>query len=230
MPSTHSGQHVNPNPPHFGPSTDEGKRIASRNAVKHGLTARSIEMLPEELQLQYIDYHAELQSEHLPATVAEQLQFEQYAFFSFMALRAMSLEARAFHKLEANLADESLDKQHRRAARYQRSLANQAKQALQKLEQLQLDRFNAIPVQDTISDDYQSQAEVPATAPITKLLATSDARYPRDQVAIQILRAENNRLNRFENFSHLLPPLTAEDEAQLRNELAMAAHAGAHSD
>ncbi len=78
-----------------GPRTPEGKAIASRNALKHGLSSRAVllpEDNPEEFQGLLEDYRSQFQ----PASPYEESRVFQLAAADWCLRRAACLEARLF--------------------------------------------------------------------------------------------------------------------------------------
>jgi hypothetical protein len=153
-----------------GPRSPQGKQTSAKNAVKHGLSATSIEMLPEEIQLQFLEFHEALQNEFQPATIAEQIQFDQYVFTTFLANRAIAHETTALLKLEKDPENEALQRAHRQAARYHRSLSLQARRYFQALEALQRDRYLHILVQPQVNTACAAEVDIPVTVPMRQLL------------------------------------------------------------
>jgi hypothetical protein len=152
-----------------GPKTPEGKAISSRNAVQHGLSAQSIEMLPNSYQLEYIDYHAQVTKEYAPANIIEQLEIDAYAFASFMGLRAYAMEAQALAATIANPNDEVAAKHHQRMVRYQCSLSRRARQAMKQFRTLQADRLAQAEIQAILDEQFGGNIQVPVSLPITAL-------------------------------------------------------------
>lgn len=84
-----------------GPQTPVGKSAVSRNAMRHGLTASSIDQFPAHVQDQFLTFRESLLSEFQPGTQHQILLFEQYAFSQFLLVRAQAIHAQA---LEQSLA------------------------------------------------------------------------------------------------------------------------------
>jgi hypothetical protein len=155
--------------PATGPKTPEGKAISSRNAIQHGLSAQSIEMLPAAYQLEYIEYHAQITKEYAPATVAEQLELDAYAFASFLGLRAYAMEAQALAATIANPNDEAAQKAHQRLTRYQCSLSRRARQAMKQFRTLQADRLAQAEIQAILDEQFGGDIKLSPTFPIHQL-------------------------------------------------------------
>jgi hypothetical protein len=61
-----------------GPTTEHGKRIASRNAVKHNCTSTSL-ILPGETQAEFDTLLESLIAEYLPETEMQQIRVNEAA-------------------------------------------------------------------------------------------------------------------------------------------------------
>jgi hypothetical protein len=61
-----------PAPRKRGPKTPEGKAHSSRNALKHGLRARTFGILPEEDQTEWAEYLQDLRAGYGPVDAAEE--------------------------------------------------------------------------------------------------------------------------------------------------------------
>jgi hypothetical protein len=75
-----------------GPRTDAGKDATSRNALRHGLTARRWPVLPDE-QDAYTAHHDELLREAAPVGALETALSEQVALLLWRLRRCASVEA-----------------------------------------------------------------------------------------------------------------------------------------
>ncbi len=74
-----------------GPKTPEGKRISSHNALKTGLTGRTV-LLPSDDLAAYETHLARVQSRYGPATDEEQLHTQAIAHIEWRLLRIPTLE------------------------------------------------------------------------------------------------------------------------------------------
>ncbi len=74
-----------------GPRTEEGKRIASHNALKTGLTGRTV-LLPTDDADQYAAHRARVDARYGPRTDEERLLAESIAHTEWRLLRIPSLE------------------------------------------------------------------------------------------------------------------------------------------
>ncbi len=79
-----------------GPRTPEGKAAASRNALKHGLTAQKI-ILFDETQEEFDAFCAELHADYAPADAAEGILVERIAVTNWRLRRVWRAEAAAFN-------------------------------------------------------------------------------------------------------------------------------------
>jgi hypothetical protein len=178
--------------PATGPKTAEGKAISSRNAVQHGLSAQSIEMLPAAYQLEYIEYHAQITKEYAPATVAEQLELDAYAFSSFLGLRAYAMEAQALAATIENPDDEAAQKRHQRLSRYQCSLNRRARQALKEFRTLQADRLAQVEVQTILNEQFGGNIQLNVAFPTNRLLENHKSSVcPNFNIAKSVAKANS---------------------------------------
>ncbi len=60
-----------------GPQTEAGKEISSRNAVKHGLTAKMPELLPDEIVSEYEEFREILWNDLKPVGAVEEMLAER---------------------------------------------------------------------------------------------------------------------------------------------------------
>ena len=80
-----------------GPRTAEGKKKVSQNALKHGLTARSVTTPDEDIQI-YETFKGRLYEELDPQTVVETALTEQIANKLWRVLRVPRIEAQLMSK------------------------------------------------------------------------------------------------------------------------------------
>jgi hypothetical protein len=90
-----------------GPKTDAGKLASSQNAIKHGLFARQLVLLPGETQEQFDDLYNALKAEHKPVGPTEGGLIRQLADISWRLQRVPVLEANALNKALESGADET---------------------------------------------------------------------------------------------------------------------------
>ena len=76
-----------------GPTSAEGKRISSAYALRHGLTASSVDHFPAEVREEYAGFRIQLEADMLSGSNLEQLYFKHFAFAHFLALRAQASAA-----------------------------------------------------------------------------------------------------------------------------------------
>jgi hypothetical protein len=75
-----------------GPKTAEGKAASSRNALRHGLTARQL-ILFDETEEDFANFHDELRAAHAPADAAEAALVERIAIAHWRLRRVWRAEA-----------------------------------------------------------------------------------------------------------------------------------------
>jgi hypothetical protein len=75
-----------------GPTTAAGKEASSRNALKHGFTARNTYILECESKEEFQEFHAEHIAVHLPVTAPEKELVEQMAIARWRIRRFVNAE------------------------------------------------------------------------------------------------------------------------------------------
>ena len=75
-----------------GPKTPEGKEASSRNAIKHGMTARNTYILECESKQEFQEFHAEHIAIHQPVTAPEKELVEQMAIARWRIRRFVNAE------------------------------------------------------------------------------------------------------------------------------------------
>jgi hypothetical protein len=80
-----------------GPKTPEGKAASSRNALRHGLTARQL-ILFDETEQDFANFHEELRDSHAPADAAEAALVERIAVAHWRLRRVWRAEAGTFNR------------------------------------------------------------------------------------------------------------------------------------
>src|ERR1700681_3575885 len=75
-----------------GPKTPAGKEASSRNAIKHGFTARNTYILECESKEEFQAFHAEHIAIHLPVTAPEKELVEQMAIARWRIRRFVNAE------------------------------------------------------------------------------------------------------------------------------------------
>jgi hypothetical protein len=179
-----------------GPQSPAGKHSSSGNALRHGLSAVSIQHFPAASREEYAAFRAALEADMRPGSALESVYFEQFAFSQFMAQRAQALEASAVEKLLADPADEAANRQFRSASRYYRAHTQSANKALALFRELQADRYHAVVVQDKITHEFNSNVTVPVSAPLSRLMHTKSRTYSLPETAVSIVYAEAARTGR----------------------------------
>jgi hypothetical protein len=161
-----------------GPKSAAGKRKSSQNAISHGLSAASPEVLAklgETQQAEFQKLRARLFAQTNPSGAAEEQVFEAYAWATFQAQRARRFLSQAELIFEAELyasaqlADTALrrlDTLARYCARHERSAAR----AFALLGQLQADRVAANEIHCLLRRNGMNEPISPAL-PVAKTLA-----------------------------------------------------------
>jgi hypothetical protein len=177
-----------------GPTSPTGKETSSRNALRHGLTATSIDHFPNEVRQEYGSFRDKLEAEMLPGSEIELVYFEHFAFAHFLALRSQALEVRSMQSALDNPGDEQALKQWRSTSRYARAHAKAAQQVLLTFREFQTDRYNAVLVQDAILHEHNSDIVVPYSAPVTAMLKPRARLHDNHQTGLCVIFAESKRL------------------------------------
>jgi hypothetical protein len=81
-----------------GPKTQEGKQVASRNAIRHALTGTQI-VIPGEDASAYEELRKGLHQSYKPKTEAEKILVDQIAANAWRLMRAQRVEAAFLAKL-----------------------------------------------------------------------------------------------------------------------------------
>jgi len=179
-----------------GPTSPAGKLTVSKNAMRHGLTATSIDQFPAHIQDQFLDFRETLAADFNPGSSHENLLFEQYAFAQFLRVRAEAVHASALEQTLANPGDNNAFNHLTRVQRYIRGLERSAVQALALLHQSYADRCAAVDVQDLVTHTHNSPVVIPAAAPMSRLLKTSSFQTTTKDSALRIVYVEQGRLSR----------------------------------
>jgi hypothetical protein len=188
-----------------GLSSPAGKSAVSKNALRHGLTATSIDQFPAEIQHQYLDFRDTLQLDFQPGTSHEQLLFEKYAFAQFLSVRAQALHAQAIEQALTGPTPAESFQHLARIQRYQRSLDRSAAEALKLLQQSYADRCAAVDLQDLVTNTLNSPVVIPAAAPVSQLLNSTSLRTDPDTVALRITFVEQGRMGRQNSIANSNP-------------------------
>lgn len=84
-----------------GPSTAEGKKIVSQNAIKHGLLAKKI-LVPRESRKEFISHSNRLWDSLLPETPIEEILVEMIISYTWRLRRVLRIESELLNPAEAN--------------------------------------------------------------------------------------------------------------------------------
>lgn len=179
-----------------GPTSPAGKLAVSKNAMRHGLTATSIDQFPAHIQDQFLDFRETLAADFNPGSTQENLLFEQYAFAQFLLVRAQAVHASALEQTLSSPGDNNALNQLTRVQRYIRGLERSAIQALALLHQSYADRCAAVDVQDLVTHTHNSPVVIPSAAPMSRLLNSSSFKATINDSALRITYVEQGRLSR----------------------------------
>jgi hypothetical protein len=84
-----------------GPKTEEGRAVASRNALKHGLTAEQIMLIFGEAEDDFMRFHDEMRGALQPGDAVEEQLVERIVISAWRLRRAYRAEAGTMnHELE----------------------------------------------------------------------------------------------------------------------------------
>ncbi len=161
-----------------GPRTIEGKRRASRNAMKHGL-CRTLSCLPSECEATFLTFVAELETELRPATAMQRLAFNQIASLIWRLERLPEAQTKLFAEELAKVesdddSEESLspsDVLARRFSdapgnngfalmeRYERGMRNQLLRLLRQFDQLKKQRVTTPYDEEEVAEMKRAKYE-----------------------------------------------------------------------
>lgn len=187
-----------------GPKSPAGKQTASRNSLRHGLTANSIDQFPAHIQEAYLVFRDQLAVDFQPTTAHELNLFEQMAFARFLLLRAEALHITALENTLRIPGDPEVFAQLTRVQRYMRGLERSARETTAAYQQAFADRCAAVDVQDVISNELGSPVVLPSAAPIARLLSKDDYRVPAKDAALRFTLVGQQRLDAFEQATRLM--------------------------
>ena len=165
-----------------GPQTAAGKQQSARNSFRHGLTATAENLFaakPAEREA-YEELKAQLREETLPAGTVELLLFEQYAYSSFQALRAQTIESEAQDRWLTNAENQQLFIQMERAIKLGALFERRAAKAFKQLQELQLHRLAAVEVRaelEQAADPIPFSTAIPFAKIRTRQLADQEPLY-----------------------------------------------------
>jgi hypothetical protein len=179
-----------------GPRTDAGKATVSKNAMRHGLTATSIERFSPQDQAEFSLLRDRLLAELRPHGENELYYFERYAFCVFLSDKAQTLESVALETLLNNPEAPAGQRLLHTAARYRRQLERDADRSLTGLQNLQTNRVLAADLNQIIATELNSPETVPTAVQCQKLLAPKAAKTSPTIAALRIIQAatKNNPL------------------------------------
>ena len=156
-----------------GPTSAEGLAKSSRNAVKHGLTCRETNLFfndPDE-QTQFLIHKKSLRNELIPVGEVEEKLFHLYAFCLFQAQRAQVLELAATDAWLDDQTNPILIANMERMARYGEIHERRAARSLNEIRKLQLDRFAAAEVSQSIEASDEN-IPISVALPMAKIRKT----------------------------------------------------------
>lgn len=175
-----------------GPKTAEGKGVASRNALRHGLTAREVIIFGEGFA-DYARFHAELRSALAPEDAIEETLTERVVLCAWRLRRMSRIEAAILKDAESHVGTAAahgteLGVGFRRAAlelailsRYESTLDRALRQAEMQLERRQARRRGedvAAPIAVTVASDFADSSgekiKICETKPICESASVSD--------------------------------------------------------
>ncbi|MBZ2183233.1 MAG: hypothetical protein K7J46_00890 [Bryobacter sp.] len=187
-----------------GPKSPAGKLTVSRNALRHGLTANSIDQFPAHVQDAYLSFREELLADFQPASAHELHLFEQMAFARFLLLRAEALHITALENTLRQQDDPAVFAQLTRIQRYMRGLERSARETTAAFQQAYADRCAAVDLQDIVTHELNSPVVLPSSAPISRLLAPESYRVPAKDAALRLAYLGQHRLHAFEQADRLM--------------------------
>ena len=122
-----------------GPKTPEGKKASSLNAVKHGLSARELVILPEDRSA-FDELHAAYLAELQPSGILETEMFNSIVHAAWNLRRVRILEAALFDGNIDPLEDEQNEPKLARLARYYKRFESTLFKCTRELRTLQSNR------------------------------------------------------------------------------------------
>ena len=122
-----------------GPKTPAGKKASSRNALKHGLTARELVIRPED-QPAFAELHAAYLAELQPQGILETEMFNAIVHAAWNLRRVRLLEAALFDGTIDPLEDEQNEPKLARLTRYYKRFESTLLKCTRELRTLQSNR------------------------------------------------------------------------------------------
>ena len=86
-----------------GPKTEEGRAVASRNALKHGLTAEQIVLIFGEAEDDFMRFHDEMRAAFAPADAVEERLAEHAVLCAWRLRRAYRAESASMNSKLAEI-------------------------------------------------------------------------------------------------------------------------------
>ena len=163
-----------------GPRTAEGKARSSRNAVKHGFTARKLSLPPDE-QGHYEELREALRHELTPEGSMEILAFDQLVREAWKLQSIQAMEDRLLFQGLESVQEEETARTLDRLNRYQAAAGRAYYRALKELRALQTERT----LRGTVPDEIA--ALIPTLASLT---AVSRQQAVNGRAAAQTLKQE----------------------------------------
>ncbi len=174
-----------------GPKTAEGKDVAARNALRHGLTARQLVLFDEGLT-DFAQFHAELRAGLAPEDAIEETLAERVVLCAWRLRRMSRIEAAVLKDAESNVGTRAahgteLGVGFCRAApelailsRYESALDRALRQAEMQLERRQARRRGedveapiAVTVAGELAVGRAEKIKICETNPISELVRTT---------------------------------------------------------
>lgn len=165
-----------------GPRTPAGKFESSKNAIKHGLTAKSIDRFPAHLREEFRTYLEEQYEEHKPVTLSECDYLEQYAFNRYQLSRSLPMLMQIQDDLAQDPGNEALEKRFIRLNRHVKSLERSARHALQEMRNFISDRMSRTELLSHVKPEFRDQVDIPVAFPLHQLIIRKELRKPATAV------------------------------------------------
>ncbi len=173
-----------------GPRTEAGKFQSSKNAIKHGLTAKSIDRFPAHLREEFKTYLEEQYEEHKPVTLNECDFLEQFAFNRYQLSRALPMLMQIQDELSQDPSNEILEKRFTKLNRHVKALERSARQALAEMRNFIADRMARIELLGHVPPEFRDQVDIPVAFPSHRMINQKDLRKSTTEV-LERYYAEN---------------------------------------
>jgi hypothetical protein len=142
-----------------GPTSAAGKARSSQNAVKHGLNSKEFVVREDERE-EFANLSHSLRERVEPEGALEEVVFSQLLHAAWNLRRVRRLEAELFQNEADPLANQALDQQLDRLARYQARFERSLYRALTELRTLQTNRCVRPTLPDIVEDNIPELASV----------------------------------------------------------------------